>query len=399
MSLSQAARAFADALLGDDPVALYDNAPCGYLTVLPNGTLLKVNQTFLTITGHDRDEALSRKLVDFLAPGGRLFFETHLSPLLQLQGSVREIALDLVRKDLTRLPVLLNASVERDDAGDPHLIRFAVFEATERRRYEQELLRTAESARLAQHAAEEAERRAREMVDTLQSTLIPRSLPEIADLELAGVYRPAGDGAEVGGDFYDAFEAFGDCWLVLGDVSGKGIEAAVVTGLVRNGARALVLSLLEYRREPAEILRMLDHLVEHHETQRFCTAAVLRLRRGDDGWHLSYASGGHPPLVHRPMGGTSMFLDASGPALGLSVDLEFQQVETTVGAGDSLLLYTDGVTEARNGAALYGEDRLLRQADMGRDAASTVTAVIDDVLEFSDGKPSDDVACLAVTTR
>lgn len=397
MSLTQAARAFTEALLGDDPVALYDNAPCGYLTALPDGTVIKVNQTFLTIAGYDAQDVLSRRLVELVTAGARIFYETHLVPLLGLQGSVREIALDLVRGDGSRLPVLLNASVERGVDGAPRLIRFAVFEATERRRYEQELLRATEVAQQAQRDAEDAERRSRAMVDTLQSTLVPRTLPAVAGLRLAGAYRPAGDGAEVGGDFYDAFDAFGSHWLILGDVSGKGVEAAVVTALVRNGARALVLSLLEHRREPAEILRMLDHLVNHHETERFCTAAILRLSPAEEGWRLSYASGGHPPAVRRSADGTTTFLTATGPALGLSIDGEFEQHETDLAHGDTLLLYTDGVTEARVRNELYGDERLCRAVASGSGATAVVEAVLRDVMQFNDSFLSDDLACLAVS--
>lgn len=399
MSLMRAAQAFADALLEDDPVALYDHAPCGYLTTLPDGSVVKVNSTFLTLTGYTRDEVLSARLVDFLTPGGRIFHETHYAPMLRLQGTAREIALDILRKDQSKLPVLLNASAELDPHGTPRVIRVAVFEATERRRYERELLRATEAAQLAQHEAEAAERRSNALVDTLQSTLVPRQLPEVAGLDLAGVYRPAGDGTEVGGDFYDVFEAHGDCWLVLGDVSGKGVQAAVVTALVRSAARALVLSLLDYRREPAEILRMLDQLVNHHETQRYCTAAILRLRRHGQSWRLSYASGGHPPAVLRSADGTASLLDAPGTVLGLSLEVEIEQCESVLGPGDTVLLYTDGVTEARRGPELYGDDRLLGAATEAVDCASLVAAVLDDVMTFSNQVPRDDIACLAVTTR
>lgn len=400
MSLSQAARAFADALLEGDPDALSDGAPCGHLTTLPDGTITKVNGSFLAATGYSAAEVVSRRLVDLLTPGGRIFHETHYAPLLRLQDSVREVALDVLRKDGDRLPVLLNASLDRDADGEPRIIRVAVFAVTERRRYEQELLRATESAREAQREAESANARNRAVIDTLQATLVPRALPAVAGLELAGAYRPAGAGDEVGGDFYDAFMVDDDeCWLVLGDVSGKGVDAAVVTALVRNGARALAWSLLEWRREPAEILRMLDQLVDHHETERFCTATVLRLRRGTSGWHVSSASGGQPAAVLRAAGGSTRFVETSGPLLGLGLGGDFEQRESHLAPGDTLLLYTDGVTEARNAAGFYGESRLLRTAGTGSRATEIVDAVLDDVLRFSDENPRDDIACLAVTAR
>lgn len=397
MSLTQAAQEFADALLEDDPVALYDRAPCGYLTVLPDGSVVKVNSTFLTMTGYTSQEALAMRFVDLLTAGGRIFHETHLSPLLRLQGSVQEIAVDVVRKDGSRLPMLLNATVDRDPAGEVRIIRIALFPATERRRYEKELLQATQAAQEAQQAAEEANRRARALVDTLQDSLVPRRLPHVDGLELAGAYRPAGSGEEVGGDFHDAFVIRDDCWLVLGDVSGKGVDAAVVTALVRNGARSLAMSLLEHRREPAQILHLLDQLVEHHETDRFCTAVMARLRRVPDGWHLSFASGGHPPVVHVTAKGHSKMLTSPGRLLGLGLEGEIVQQELLLEAGESVLLYTDGVTEARRGEELYGDNRLLRLAQCAPSATALVDTLMEDVLSFSDQLPRDDIGCLAVT--
>jgi serine/threonine-protein kinase RsbW len=130
------------AALEDDPAELYDNAPCGYLSTLPDGTVAKVNQTFLTWTGFDRDELVGRrKFYRLLTPGGQIFFETHFAPLLAMQGAVREIALDLVGADGRRRPVLVNAAVKRDGEGRPLVVRITVFDAADRRRYERELLR------------------------------------------------------------------------------------------------------------------------------------------------------------------------------------------------------------------------------------------------------------------
>jgi sigma-B regulation protein RsbU (phosphoserine phosphatase) len=408
MSQIRAAEAFTDALLEDDPVALYDRAPCGYLSTDPDGTITKANSTFLTLIGYAAGEVLGRRLVDLLTPGGRLFLETRYAPLLRLQGSVRELALDLVGRDGTRIPVLLNATAEHDELGRPRVVRIAVFDASERRRFERDLLRATEAAQQAQReaeaaraAAEEAERHSRAMVETLQGTLVPRTLPEVDGLELAGVYRPAGDGREVGGDFYDAFVVDDDeCWLVLGDVSGKGVDAAVVTALVRNGARTLALSTPRVQREPSEVLRRLDQLLDHHETTRFCTAAVLRLRRAAPGWSVTYASGGHPPLVLRSGREPARFVEASGQVLGALPIGEFDQLEVSLGPGDSVLLYTDGVTESRHGKELYGDARLLAAVDAaGPGAAAVTTAVIEDVMRFGGGLPRDDIACLAVTAR
>jgi phosphoserine phosphatase RsbU/P len=216
----QAAQQALDAaLLADNAEKLYDEAPCGYLSTTPDGTVVRVNRTFLTWTGLTREELVGvRRFADLLSVGGRIYHETHLAPMLRLQGAVREMALEVVRADGELLPVLLNAVLERGADGEPVVVRVAVFDATERRLYEQELLR-------ARRSAEEAESRALSLARTLQQTLIPPHPPDIPGLELAAAYRPAGDGAEVGGDFYDVFQrADGDWIVVLGDVSGKGVD-------------------------------------------------------------------------------------------------------------------------------------------------------------------------------
>ncbi len=129
-----ATEAFYSALLTDDAEALYERAPCGYLSTTPEGTIIKVNTTFLTLTGYERNDLLGRRaFAELLTPGGRIFHETHYAPMLQMQGFVREIAVDLVRADRSRLSVLLNASLLRSSDGDPQLVRLAVFDATERR--------------------------------------------------------------------------------------------------------------------------------------------------------------------------------------------------------------------------------------------------------------------------
>ena len=108
----------------------------------PAALIVKVNQTFLTWTGYRRDELVGRRrFQDLLTPGGRIFHETHYAPLLHMQGSVREIAVELVRADGSRLPALVNSVLRRADGGSPAVVRTTVFDATDRREYERELLR------------------------------------------------------------------------------------------------------------------------------------------------------------------------------------------------------------------------------------------------------------------
>jgi phosphoserine phosphatase RsbU/P len=126
---------------------LYEHAPCGYCTCLPDGTLVKLNQTLLDWLGYRREELVARRcLQQLLTVGGRLHYETHLAPLLLLQGQVREISYSLRRHDDRLLPVLLNAVLLRDTDGSPLVVRVSLFDITERRKYEQELLRAKEQA-------------------------------------------------------------------------------------------------------------------------------------------------------------------------------------------------------------------------------------------------------------
>jgi serine/threonine-protein kinase RsbW len=156
-------------LLEEDPADLYENAPMGYLSTLPDGRIVKVNRTFCAWTGRAADDLIGSRFQDLLSIGGQVFHETHLAPLLRMQGAVREIALDVVRVDGSLLPCLLNAVELRDETGAPVLVRATLFEATARRRYERELL-------TAQRAAEESEARSRivQMVvsDLAQATTV-----------------------------------------------------------------------------------------------------------------------------------------------------------------------------------------------------------------------------------
>jgi PAS domain S-box-containing protein len=140
------------ALLEEDATDLYENAPCGYFSATEDGILLKVNATFLTMTGYTRERLLDQlRLFDILTVGSRIHFETHLRPLLRMQGFLREIAIDFVCANGRQMPALLNATERRSDGAQVAVTRAMVIDATERRLYERELL-------LARRKAEEAAR-------------------------------------------------------------------------------------------------------------------------------------------------------------------------------------------------------------------------------------------------
>ncbi len=160
-------------LLEEDPADLYENAPMGYLSTLPDGQIVKVNRTFCAWTGRPSGELIGTRFQELLSVGGRVFHETHLAPLLRMQGAVREIALDVVRVDGSLLPCLLNAVELRDESGAPLLVRATLFEATARRRYERDLL-------AAQRAAEESEARSRAVQAVVSDLAAAISVSDVA---------------------------------------------------------------------------------------------------------------------------------------------------------------------------------------------------------------------------
>jgi sigma-B regulation protein RsbU (phosphoserine phosphatase) len=381
--------AFEEALLRHDPADLFDRAPCGYLTTSPEGLILAVNQTLLTWTGFGRGELVGvRRFSDLLSPGGRIYYETHIAPMLSMQGSVREIAVEVVRADRSRVPVLVNAVMEPAAGDRPAVIRAVVFDATERRSYERELLRAKETA-------EAAEMRAITLARTLQATLIPPRPPQIAGLDLGASYRPEGNGEEVGGDFYDVFEVVQDDWaVVIGDVSGKGVEAAVITTLARHTLRGAAVRAPS----PSEALRALNAVLVAEHMERFCTAAFLRLHRVGKCWDVTMSSGGHLPPLLRRKDETACPVGATGSLLGVFADLVVIDTHVRLNPQDCLLLYTDGVTEARAGAEFFGEERLVQAFNRrrGLGAAELAADLVSEVVDFQSGRPRDDIAVVAV---
>jgi sigma-B regulation protein RsbU (phosphoserine phosphatase) len=274
----------------DGPEELYDDAPCGLLSVGTDGLIVTVNRTFLRWTGHVHAALVGTPFRELLAPGDRIFDETHHAPLLHMQDEVREIAVTLVCPR-GRLPVLLNSVLARAADGTPRSVRIAVFLALDRRSYETELLR-------ARQRAEESEARARLLARTLQDSLLPPALPQVPGLDLGAVYRPAGRGDEVGGDFYDVFSTVGGDWMVVvGDVVGKGVAAATLTSLVRHTLRATAMHV----RDPRTVLATLNDALLQQRADRVCTVALARVRPAAAGTaHVTICLGGHPrPLLLR----------------------------------------------------------------------------------------------------
>ncbi|MFC4042026.1 PP2C family protein-serine/threonine phosphatase [Dactylosporangium siamense] len=229
----------------------------------------------------------------------------------------------------------------------------------------------------------------------LQASLRPPELPKLEGSALAARYRPASGDAEIGGDFYDAWGDPADWSFVLGDVSGKGVEAAVVTGQARHTVRGA--SAVD--REPSAVLRALNTMLDGTTAGRFVTAVYGRVRRhSGGGLHVTVASAGHPqPLLVRTSGDVEP-VRVRGLAAGLVADVDYDQTQVVLAPGDTLVLYTDGVTEAGHHSVRRGTQRLTgllsNYAQAGVDAL--VEAIEIAVLEESGGVQRDDLAVLAL---
>lgn len=248
-------------------------------------------------------------------------------------------------------------------------------------------------------ASEEAHRR---LAEDLQRSLLPHALPRLDWMELGSVYRPSGVVAAVGGDFYDLVELDdASCLLVIGDVEGTGPVAASLTAAARYAIRTAAVRITD----PAEVLHTVNEVLLREGTPNgTCTVACVRATRVGEGIELRAASAGHPlPVILRGGSGGVEQLGAPGPLLGILPDVHLPVSSATLAAGDVLVLYTDGVTEARyrtpdGGLVMFGEDRLrsVLAAAASAGAADIAQTVEKAVAAFESGHPADDLAVLVV---
>jgi serine phosphatase RsbU (regulator of sigma subunit) len=231
--------------------------------------------------------------------------------------------------------------------------------------------------------------------EALQSSLLPARLPDVPGLELSAAYIPAGENLEVSGDFYDVFPVDGGWAVVVGDVCGKGQEAAAMTAAARHAIRAIA----HWNPDPADVLAKANEVILAGDYEdRFVTVKLAYLRRdGDHGkWAGEVASSGHPgPAVIRPDGQIDM-MSGGGLPLGLFPDAEPERESVELGPGDQLFFFSDGVTEARSPDQRYFEDDLADglAGTAGRPAAQTVKMVQDLVSRFSRDDLRDDMTIL-----
>lgn len=198
----------------------------------------------------------------------------------------------------------------------------------------------------------------RRVAASLRDSLEPRPVAASAGLDVATYSRVAHEDAAVGGDFVDLHGPGEDLSLLMGDVVGHGVPAAIAAQRIRNSARTIAV----VDRDPARVLEVTNRVLmaeSAHYAESFATAVAGRLRRDGDVVRVDLALAGHPPPLVVRASGDIETVAARGPALALKADAAYTTTTFDLAPGDTLLCYTDGVTEARRGAEFFGEERLL----------------------------------------
>lgn len=337
----------------------------------PYGRIVDVNPAGVRLVGTSRTALLGRRLEDVVAVGVATTGTTELS-LVGPDGDPEDRTFEVSRQRLT------------DGSGRPAGVLVVLHEITERVRDRERL----------QGVLDEQSR----VASALQASMVPPRLPDVAGIDLASEYLPAGDGREVGGDFLDVFALDPQTWaFMLGDVSGKGAEAAAVSAATRYTLRALADADVL----PSETLREVNaSLLSHTDLERHCTLVYGQLRPTDEGASVTFAlAGHHPPLLLRATGGVEE-IGTLGTALALFAHPELHDITVHLGPGDLLCVFTDGLVEARRGSEMFGADRVayLLRRHMARPAAELSTLLVDAVHAFHGEQLTDDLAILLIRT-
>jgi serine phosphatase RsbU (regulator of sigma subunit) len=247
-----------------------------------------------------------------------------------------------------------------------------------------------------------------EVARALQDSLLPGILPEIPGLALGARYRPAGHGLDVGGDFYDAFQADENWWVfAVGDVCGHGVEAASLTGLARHTIRSAAMSGVM----PSVVLGHLNRMLLQHTTEmaarhtgdipmtpRFCTVLVGAVQPTAEGVDIVICSAGHPlPLVRRATDAVTP-VGVPGTLLGVTEDVILTDTVVHLAQGEAMVCFTDGLTDRRSGRRSFGEEGVVSAVLHGRSESAVQMAerIEADAVGFVDSEPTDDMAVLVL---
>jgi PAS domain S-box-containing protein len=319
----------------------------------------------------------------------------------ELYAEIPEEMLVLSARDEEHLRIIREVGMRSAMAvpmrlGDETLGVITLVSAESGRRFDQADLAFAEDLALRAATAIENARlyAAQERVaHTLQSSLLPESLPELPGWEARAAYQAGERGAEVGGDFYDILPVDSGHLIVLGDVTGKGIEAAALTALVRHSGRMAA----RFDPRPSHVLALINQVLREQPRLSLVTAVCALLETDGARARLTVASAGHPLPLHRREGEAPVSLGDHSVLLGIDEEGDWRETAVDVEPGDTLLFYTDGVTETPGEGTRFGEERLLAamaRADVGPEA---LLGEIERALrEFQSGTMVDDRAMLAM---
>ncbi len=398
--------------------AVLESAPDSVIVIDSRGILVELNPAAERTFGYTREEALGRDFLELMiAPALRRAHHLALCQLGEVRtgsepvdvraepvdgraadrgmgdgrgetsGSLgpdgesildRRVELVGMRADSSELPIELTLTRL---AHDPPLFAGFIRDVAEQRRVTEAKDRLyAERTHVAR---------------TLQRSLLPDALPEMAGVQLASAYHPVGEGNEVGGDFYDVFEVPSGCWLVVGDVCGKGPEAAAVTALVRHSIRALAL----HEDSPAEVLRHVnDAMLSHKPAGRFATVVLARLDLASGASvRATIAGAGHPPPVVLEVDGRAWCPEIRGTLLGVVRQARSCDREVTLHRGASVILYTDGLTDAGAPGRGFDVAEICRNlAGAGAAEPGVLVRRLEELArEHSTGSLRDDIAIVA----
>ena len=361
----------------------------GLLVVSPAGEMISVNSRFAEIWGMDErvmdsrsdDAALAQAMTRVCDP--EAFRERVLEVYRQRPGRTRD---EIALRD-GRVLDRYGAPLYGDD-GTYYGWAWYFRDVTAQKRAEQSLM--------------ESGSRFANLARTLQRSLLPPDLPDVRGVELASRFHPAGAGTDVGGDFYDVFRTGRDRWgIVVGDVCGKGAEAARFTALARYTVRAAAMQA----RVPSRVLAMLNEAILREnaslrevEDHRFATAVYASMHSSNTGVSLAISSGGHPSALVVRSDATIERVSPPGMVLGLFPRIDLNDATVDLGPGESLVLYTDGVTESRGPAGEFGEQRV--GDALARSAGASAKVLAEELegaaLAHQGGIAADDIAILVI---
>ncbi len=392
------------------------------LVTTPPGDLLDINQAGIEALGYSTLAELRQISVDrhYANPQDRL----RLGELLNRQGSVKDFETRLVKKNGEEIFVWITANARRDDQGQVIYYEKVIKDVTDRKRLEEEFLEKGrlleryywdlkdERDRIEEQAGtlvkivaevdeakqiiEEQNRKVMaelDMAAKLQRSLLPRSFPDLKGFTFASKYIPSN---RIGGDFFDVIQfKDGRIGMVIADVSGHGPAAALLMAMFKMSfqmqAQGIPSPSIVLRRLNEEFCRLIT-------TGEYITAFYSILNPTERS--VTYAKAGHPyPIVCRGNGGTCEFLDAQGFFIGMFEEAAFEDKETVLTKGDRLLLYTDGVIEARNSEGHSFEIKRL-ESILAESSHLSCVAVVEEIhralLQHTQKESFEDDVCMVL---